>query len=117
MSEGAWKTMAICCGRNGRDSSNPGQLIDPGWSASTSPAIRFNKVDLPLPERPTNAMLWPARILKSTDEIALISGGRIVARDTAEGLKRTHGVGTLEEVYLRTVAGGRIAINQLEEVE
>jgi len=51
------------------------------------------------------------------DEIALISGGRIVARDTAEGLKKTHGVGTLEEVYLRTVAGGRIAINQLEEVE
>ncbi len=42
------------------------------------------------------------------DEIALIAGGRIVARDTAEGLKRTYGVGTLEEVYLRTVAGGRI---------
>ncbi|MCB0871005.1 MAG: ABC transporter ATP-binding protein [Solirubrobacterales bacterium] len=51
------------------------------------------------------------------DEIALISRGRIVARDTAEGLKRSHGVDTLEEVYLRTVAGGRIAMDQLEEVE
>ena len=51
------------------------------------------------------------------DEIALISGGRIVARDSAEGLKQSHGVGTLEEVYLRTVAGGRIAMDQLEEVE
>jgi ABC-2 type transport system ATP-binding protein len=51
------------------------------------------------------------------DEIALISGGHIVARDSAEGLKRSHGVDTLEEVYLRTVAGGRIAMDQLEEVE
>ena len=44
------------------------------------------------------------------DEIALISGGRIVARDTAAGLKETHGVATLEEVYLKTVAGGRIGL-------
>lgn len=44
------------------------------------------------------------------DEIALISGGRIVARDTAAGLKQSHGVATLEEVYLRTVAGGRISL-------
>ncbi|MGK2932574.1 MAG: ABC transporter ATP-binding protein [Solirubrobacterales bacterium] len=44
------------------------------------------------------------------DEIALISGGQIVARDTAAGLKDTHGVGTLEEVYLKTVAGGKIAL-------
>ncbi|MBN8867003.1 MAG: ABC transporter ATP-binding protein [Solirubrobacterales bacterium] len=51
------------------------------------------------------------------DEIALISGGRIVARDSAEGLKRTYGVDTLEEVYLRTVAGGRIALDVMEEVE
>jgi ABC-2 type transport system ATP-binding protein len=42
------------------------------------------------------------------DEIALISGGKIVARDTATGLKDTHGVETLEEVYLKTVAGGKI---------
>ncbi len=44
------------------------------------------------------------------DEIALISGGRIVARDTATGLKDSHGVGTLEEVYLKTVSSGRIAL-------
>ena len=51
------------------------------------------------------------------DEIALISDGRIVARDTAEGLKLSHGVDSLEDVYLRTVAGGRIAMDRLEEVE
>ena len=51
------------------------------------------------------------------DEIALISGGRIVARDTADGLKRSHGVDTLEEVYLRTVAGGRIALDTIEEAQ
>jgi ABC-2 type transport system ATP-binding protein len=50
------------------------------------------------------------------DEIALISGGRIVARDTAEGLKRSHGVATLEEVYLKTVAGGRIRLAEEAEV-
>lgn len=42
------------------------------------------------------------------DEIAMISGGQIVARDTAAGLKSLHGVETLEEVYLKTVAGGKI---------
>lgn len=51
------------------------------------------------------------------DEIALISGGRIVARDTADGLKREYGVGTLEEVYLKTVAGGRIRLAQEAEVQ
>jgi len=49
------------------------------------------------------------------DEIALISGGRIVARDTAAGLKRAHGVDTLEEVYLRTVAGGKVALSREAE--
>ncbi|MBK5110810.1 MAG: ABC transporter ATP-binding protein [Thermoleophilia bacterium] len=44
------------------------------------------------------------------DEIALISGGRIIARDSAEGLKRSHGAETLEQVYLKTVAGGRIGL-------
>ena len=34
------------------------------------------------------------------------------ARHTAEGLKRTHGVETLEEVYLKTVAGGKIALRE-----
>ncbi len=45
------------------------------------------------------------------DEIALISAGRIVARDTAAGLKRAFGAESLEEVYLRTVAGGRIHLS------
>lgn len=48
------------------------------------------------------------------DEIALISDGRIVARDSSEGLKLAHGVNSLEEVYLRTVAGGRAAMTERE---
>ena len=43
------------------------------------------------------------------EEIALISAGRIVARDTAEGLKRRYDAQTLEQVYLKTVATGRLA--------
>jgi ABC-2 type transport system ATP-binding protein len=39
------------------------------------------------------------------EDIALISAGRIVARDTPAGLKSRFGVRTLEEVYLRTVSG------------
>jgi ABC-2 type transport system ATP-binding protein len=42
------------------------------------------------------------------EEIALISQGRIVARDSAEGLKREYGAATLEDVYLKTVATGRL---------
>jgi ABC-2 type transport system ATP-binding protein len=38
------------------------------------------------------------------EEIALIGRGRIVARDTASGLKHRYEAGTLEEVYLKTVA-------------
>jgi ABC-2 type transport system ATP-binding protein len=41
------------------------------------------------------------------EEIALIGDGRIVARDTAAGLKESHRVATLEEVYLKTVARRR----------
>jgi ABC-2 type transport system ATP-binding protein len=48
------------------------------------------------------------------EEIALISAGRIVARDTAEGLKSRYGVQTLEQVYLKTVATGRLAHERLE---
>jgi len=50
------------------------------------------------------------------EEIALISGGRIVARDTADGLKRRYEAQTLEEVYLKTVATGRLAAAREEEV-
>jgi ABC-2 type transport system ATP-binding protein len=38
------------------------------------------------------------------EDIALISKGRIVARDTPDGLKRTYDATTLEEVYLQTVS-------------
>jgi len=43
------------------------------------------------------------------EEIALISAGRIVARDDAAGLKRRYEAATLEDVYLKTVATGRLA--------
>jgi ABC-2 type transport system ATP-binding protein len=43
------------------------------------------------------------------EEIALISAGQIVARDTADGLKDRYGAQTLEQVYLKTVATGRLA--------
>jgi ABC-2 type transport system ATP-binding protein len=42
------------------------------------------------------------------EEIALIGAGRIVARDTASGLKDRYEAGTLEEVYLKTVAVRRL---------
>ena len=38
------------------------------------------------------------------EDVALISGGRIVARDTPEGLKRTYDATSLEQVYLQTVS-------------
>ena len=38
------------------------------------------------------------------EDIALISGGRIIARDTPDGLKRAYDATTLEEVYLQTVS-------------
>jgi ABC-2 type transport system ATP-binding protein len=43
------------------------------------------------------------------EEIALIGEGRIVARDSAAGLKERYGADTLEGVYLKTVASGRLA--------
>jgi ABC-2 type transport system ATP-binding protein len=48
------------------------------------------------------------------EEIALISAGRIVARDTADGLKDRYGAQTLEQVYLKTVATGRLAHERLD---
>jgi ABC-2 type transport system ATP-binding protein len=51
------------------------------------------------------------------DEIALISGGRIVARDTAAGLKAAHSAATLEEVYLKTVAAGKIRLSGVALVD
>jgi ABC-2 type transport system ATP-binding protein len=48
-------------------------------------------------------------------DIALIGDGAIVARDSAEGLKRRFEAATLEEVYLKTVATRR-DLRDLEEV-
>jgi len=42
------------------------------------------------------------------EEIALIGGGRIIDRDTAAGLKDRYDADTLEQVYLKTVGGGRL---------
>jgi ABC-2 type transport system ATP-binding protein len=39
------------------------------------------------------------------EDIALIAGGEIVARDSAERLKQRYNASSLEEVYLRTVSG------------
>jgi ABC-2 type transport system ATP-binding protein len=43
------------------------------------------------------------------EEIALIGGGKIMARDTAAGLKDRFEASSLEQVYLKTVASGRLA--------
>jgi ABC-2 type transport system ATP-binding protein len=43
------------------------------------------------------------------EEIALIGEGRIVARDSADGLKRRYDATSLEQVYMKTVASTRIA--------
>ena len=37
------------------------------------------------------------------EDIALIAGGRIVARSTPEGLKRQYDAASLEDVYLKAV--------------
>ena len=49
------------------------------------------------------------------EEIALIGAGRIVARDTAQGLKDRYEADSLEQVYLKTVAGSRLR-EDMEEV-
>jgi ABC-2 type transport system ATP-binding protein len=43
------------------------------------------------------------------EEIALIGRGRIIARDSADGLKDRYQADSLEQVYLKTVAAGRLA--------
>jgi ABC-2 type transport system ATP-binding protein len=39
------------------------------------------------------------------EEIGLIQGGRLIARDTAAGLRDTYGAGSLADVYVRAMAG------------
>jgi ABC-2 type transport system ATP-binding protein len=46
------------------------------------------------------------------EEIALIGSGRIIARDTAAGLKHRYEADSLEDVYLKTVGSGRLSIEQ-----
>ena len=46
------------------------------------------------------------------EEIALIGGGRLVARDTAAGLRERYGAGSLTEVYIKTVGAGRLAATE-----
>ncbi|CAA9505329.1 MAG: Efflux ABC transporter, ATP-binding protein [uncultured Solirubrobacterales bacterium] len=41
------------------------------------------------------------------EEIALIGGGRLVARDTADGLRERFDAASLTEVYMKTVGAGR----------
>jgi len=43
------------------------------------------------------------------EEIALIGGGRLVARDTAAGLRERYAAESLTEVYMKTVGAGRLA--------
>jgi ABC-2 type transport system ATP-binding protein len=39
------------------------------------------------------------------EEIALIRGGRVVARDSAEGLRHAYGAASLADVYVKVMAG------------
>ena len=54
--------------------------------------------DFPVGERVTEAQM-----------VALFGEGRIVARDSADGLKRRYDAASLEQVYMKTVASARIA--------
>jgi ABC-2 type transport system ATP-binding protein len=42
------------------------------------------------------------------DEIALIGGGQLIARDTADGLRERYAAASLIEVYMKTVGAGRV---------
>ena len=51
------------------------------------------------------------------EDIALISAGKIIARDTPDGLKRAYDATTLEEVYLQTVSTSLPAVMAAEVAE
>jgi ABC-2 type transport system ATP-binding protein len=40
-------------------------------------------------------------------EIALIRGGRLLARDSADGLRERYGASSLEDVYVQAMASAR----------
>jgi ABC-2 type transport system ATP-binding protein len=48
------------------------------------------------------------------EEIALIGGGRLIARDSAAGLRERYAAASLIEVYMKTVGGGRSAAAMAE---
>ncbi|HLL86553.1 MAG TPA: ABC transporter ATP-binding protein [Thermoleophilaceae bacterium] len=48
------------------------------------------------------------------EEIALIGGGELIARDTAAGLRERYAAASLTEVYMKTVGGGRRAAAMAE---
>jgi ABC-2 type transport system ATP-binding protein len=50
------------------------------------------------------------------EDVALITGGEIVARDTPEGLMRSYGVGSLEQVYLKAVGRTPVETGEHEVV-
>ena len=50
------------------------------------------------------------------EEIALIGRGRIMARDTAAGLKETFDAATLEDVYMKTVASARAGVDRVADL-
>ena len=43
------------------------------------------------------------------EEIALIRGGRIIARDSADGLRAKYGAADIAEVYLRAMSEAALA--------
>ena len=43
------------------------------------------------------------------EEIGLIQGGRLIARDTAAGLRDIYGAGSLADVYVRAMSGNQAA--------
>jgi ABC-2 type transport system ATP-binding protein len=51
------------------------------------------------------------------EDIALISSGQVIARDTPEGLKRKYDATSLEEVYLQTVSTSLPAVMAAEVAE
>jgi len=48
------------------------------------------------------------------EEIALIRGGRVIARDSADGLRRTYEADSLADVYVKAMAGGEVGALDVE---
>jgi ABC-2 type transport system ATP-binding protein len=48
------------------------------------------------------------------EEIGLIQGGRLIARDTAAGLRDTYGAGSLADVYVKAMAGTAARVSTID---